>query len=113
MGDEAVERTVFLHEYPVLQITAGPLKGRVFPLSLESATSVGRARANDVVLEDEAISAQHLRIRPEEGRFVVHDLGSTNGTRVNERKVSRHVLQEGDVIRVGDTSLRFRVAQSR
>jgi pSer/pThr/pTyr-binding forkhead associated (FHA) protein len=32
---------------------------------------------------------------------------------VNERKVSRHVLQEGDVIRVGDTSLRFRVAQSR
>lgn len=113
MGNETVERTVFMRELPVLEITAGPAKGRVFPLSSESATSVGRARANDIVLEDEAISAQHLRIRPEEGRFVVHDLGSTNGTRVNERKVSRHVLQEGDVIRVGDTSLRFRLSQTR
>jgi len=113
MGNETVERTVFMRELPVLEITAGPAKGRVFPLSSESATSVGRARANDIVLEDEAISAQHMRVRPEEGRFVVHDLGSTNGTRVNERKVSRHVLQEGDVIRVGDTSLRFRLSQTR
>jgi Inner membrane component of T3SS, cytoplasmic domain/von Willebrand factor type A domain len=113
MDNETVERTVFMREVPVLEITAGPAKGGVFPLSSESATSVGRARANDIALEDEAISAQHFRIRPEEGRFVVHDLGSTNGTRVNERKVSRHVLQEGDVIRVGDTSLRFRLSQTR
>jgi hypothetical protein len=113
MGNETVERTVFMREVPVLEVTAGPAKGGVFPLSSESATSVGRARANDIALEDEAISAQHLRIRPEEGRFVVHDLGSTNGTRVNERKVSRHVLQEGDVIRVGDTRLRFRLSQMR
>ena len=74
---------------------------------------MGRARANDVVLEDEAISGQHMRIRPEDGRFVLHDLGSTNGTRVNERRVSRHPLQDGDVIRVGDTSLRFRLSQGK
>lgn len=113
LGEETVERTVFLREQPVLEITAGPGKGRVHPLSSESATSVGRARANDIALEDEAISAQHLRIRPEQGRFVVHDLGSTNGTKVNDRRVSTHVLQDGDVIRVGDTSLRFKLAQSR
>ncbi len=113
LGEETVERTVFLREQPVLEITAGPGKGRVHPLSPLSATSIGRARANDIALEDEAISAQHLRIRPEEGRFVVHDLGSTNGTKVNDRRVSKHVLQDGDVIRVGDTSLRFKLAQSR
>ena len=85
----------------------------MFPLSSESATSVGRARANDIALEDEAVSGQHFRVRPEEGGFVLHDLGSTNGTRVNERRVSRHGLQDGDVIRIGDTSLRFKLAQGR
>lgn len=113
LGDETVERTLFLRERPVLEVTAGPGKGRVFPLSSESATSVGRARANDIALEDEAVSGQHFRVRPEEGGFVLHDLGSTNGTRVNERRVSRHGLQDGDVIRIGDTSLRFKLAQGR
>ncbi|HVQ32199.1 MAG TPA: FHA domain-containing protein [Vicinamibacteria bacterium] len=113
LGEEAVERTLFLRERPVLEITAGPGRGRVFPLSPESATSLGRARANDIALEDEAVSGQHCRVRPEEGGFVLHDLGSTNGTRVNERRVSRHGLQDGDVIRVGDTSLRFKLTQGR
>jgi hypothetical protein len=113
LGDETVERTVVLREQAVLEIAEGPGRGRVFPLSIESATSVGRARANDIALEDEAISGQHLRIRAEDGRFVVHDLGSTNGTRVNDRKVARHVLDDGDLIRVGDTSLRFRTSAQR
>jgi hypothetical protein len=113
LGDEKVERTLLLREEPALEVTAGPGKGRVFPLAIASATSIGRARANDVVLEDEAVSAQHFRIRPEEGRFVLHDLGSTNGTRVNDRRVARHALQDGDLIRVGDTSLRFRLRQTR
>jgi FHA domain/von Willebrand factor type A domain len=113
LGEETVERTLFLRERPLLEVTAGPGKGRVFPLSSESATSVGRARANDIALEDDAVSGQHFRVRPEEGGFVLHDLGSTNGTRVNERRVSRHGLQDGDVIRIGDTSLRFKIAQGR
>jgi hypothetical protein len=113
LGNETVERTVLLREQPVLEISGGPGKGRVFPLSNASATSVGRARANDVVLEDESISGQHMRIRPEDGRFILHDLGSTNGTRVNERRVTRHPLDDGDVIRLGDTSLRFRLSQER
>jgi hypothetical protein len=113
LGNETVERTVLLREQAVLEITAGPGKGRVFPLSTQSATSMGRARANDVVLEDDSISGQHMRIRQEDGRFVLHDLGSTNGTRVNERRITRHPLEDGDVIRVGDTSLRFRVSQGR
>ena len=113
MGEETVERTLFLREQPGFEIVAGPGKGRVFPLSSDSATSVGRARANDIALEDEAVSGQHFRVRAEDGGFVLHDLGSTNGTRVNERKVSRHGLQDGDVVRIGDTSLRFKLAPGR
>jgi hypothetical protein len=113
LGNETVEGTVVLYEQPVLEITAGPAKGRVFPLSVASATSMGRARANDIVLDDEAVSGQHARIRPEDGRFVLHDLGSTNGTKVNDRKISRHILQDGDVIRAGDSSLRFKLNLTR
>jgi hypothetical protein len=111
LGEDTVERTVFLQEKASLAITAGPGRGKVYPLSATSATSVGRARANDVVLEDETVSAQHFRIRPEDGRFALHDLGSTNGTKVNDRRVSRHPLSDGDVVRVGDTSLEFRLTR--
>jgi pSer/pThr/pTyr-binding forkhead associated (FHA) protein len=44
---------------------------------------------------------------------VLHDLKSTNGTLVNDQKVSRHILSEGDVIRIGETSLQFRLESRR
>jgi pSer/pThr/pTyr-binding forkhead associated (FHA) protein len=93
----------------VLVVTAGARLGNVFPLSRGSTISVGRARANDIVLDDVAVSSQHCRIRPEDDRFVVHDLDSTNGTRVNDRRVKKHVLAEGDVIQIGETRLTFRM----
>jgi Mg-chelatase subunit ChlD len=111
--EEYLERTITLQERPVLAITRGPGVGQVFPLSETSATSIGRSRANDIQVEDVSISGQHCRVRPEDGRFVVHDLRSTNGTLVNEKKVSRHVLEEGDVIGIGETSLQFRREMKR
>jgi hypothetical protein len=107
--EEYLEKTVTLREKPVLAVTRGPGLGKVFALARETTTSLGRARANDIVLEDVAVSSQHCRIRLEEGRFVLHDLKSTNGTLVNDHKVSRHALSEGDVIRIGETSLQFRM----
>lgn len=111
--EEYLDKTVTLRETAVLTITKGPGAGRIIPLSELSSTSLGRARANDVVLEDVAVSSQHCRIRPEQGRFVLNDLNSTNGTLVNDRRVSRHVLAEGDVIRIGETSLEFRLERQR
>lgn len=113
MAGETVERTVFLMDKPVLAVTRGERKGEVFPLSGEIAISIGRARANDVVLDDASVSSQHCRIRPEAGGFVVHDMKSTNGTQVNGRTVARHVLAEGDVIQVGETSLQYRRERKR
>jgi pSer/pThr/pTyr-binding forkhead associated (FHA) protein len=113
MTEEYLEKTVTLREDPVLTITAGPGTGMVFSLSRTGTTSIGRAKANDVVLGDISTSSQHCRIRPEQGAFVLHDLKSTNGTFVNERRVTRHVLAEGDVIRVGETYLQYRTRQAR
>ena len=99
--------TVVLTTSPTLTIRNGPSAGAVFNLAQTSAMSIGRGPGNEIVLPDEAVSSQHCRIRPEAGRFVVHDLESTNGTFVNERRVTRHMLSEGDVIRLGETWLEF------
>lgn len=111
--EEYLERTVTLQESPSLAIVRGPGLGESYPLRIESATSLGRAKANDIVLKDIAISSQHCRIRREDGRFVLHDLKSTNGTFVNDRRVSRCLLSEGDEIKIGETVLRFRVDQTK
>jgi hypothetical protein len=111
--EEYLDKTITLQERPVLAITRGPGAGQVFELSETSATSIGRSRANDIQVDDVSISGQHCRVRPEDGRFVVHDLKSTNGTLVNEKKVSRHVLEEGDVIAIGETSLQYRREMKR
>lgn len=109
--EEYLEKTITMRERPVLSVTKGPAAGEIVELSQETATSLGRSRANDFVVQDVAVSGQHCRIRPEDGAFVLHDLNSTNGTFVNDRQVTRHVLAEGDVVRLGDTQLVFKREQ--
>lgn len=111
--EEYLEKTVTLHERPVLTITRGPGVGQVFELGNQAAMSIGRAKANEVVVNDVSVSSEHCRIRPEDGQFVLHDLKSTNGTFVNERRVTRHVLTEGDVVKIGETSLLFKTDLKR
>jgi FHA domain-containing protein/von Willebrand factor type A domain-containing protein len=111
--EEYLEKTVTLQERPVLTITRGPNVGQVFELGARSALSIGRAKANEIVVEDVSVSSEHCRIRPEDGHFVLHDLKSTNGTFVNERRVTRHVLQEGDIVKIGETSLLFKTDLKR
>ena len=111
--EEYLEKTVALRERPVLTITRGPGVGQMFELGNESAMSIGRAKANEVVINDVSVSSEHCRIRPEDGHFVLHDLKSTNGTFVNERRVTRHVLAEGDVLKIGETSLLYKTDLKR
>lgn len=77
-------------------------------------TRVGRASDNEVVLEDETVSGYHamVTIRPalngDDGDvYILEDLDSTNSTFVNNIKISRHILKEGDIIRLGNTRLKF------
>jgi pSer/pThr/pTyr-binding forkhead associated (FHA) protein len=79
-------------------------------LELNSAAiTIGRGAQNDVSVErDEFASARHARIEPRRDGVWVHDLGSTNGTHVNGIRIDRpRKLVDGDVVRVGETELRF------
>ena len=75
-------------------------------------TTIGRAAANDVALPDveKRVSGRHARIDRSGGKFLLVDLGSTNGTFLNDRKLEPHVgveLKDGDRIAIGNYVLRF------
>ncbi len=73
------------------------------------ALSIGRGGQNDVPLDaDEFASARHARFEPRRDGVWVQDIGSTNGTYVNGSRLREpHRLRSGDVVRIGQTDLRF------
>jgi pSer/pThr/pTyr-binding forkhead associated (FHA) protein len=74
-----------------------------------SPLTVGRGTQNDVSIDgDEFASARHVRVEPRRDGVWVSDVGSTNGTYVNGMRIDRpRKLVQGDVVRVGETELRF------
>lgn len=93
-----------------LVIISGRYRGHRVPLSRE-VVRVGRDRACDFALDDEAASRVHLEIIRRENQIIVRDLHSTNGTFVNDAKVSEDwPLQNGDRIAVGDTIMLLQIA---
>jgi hypothetical protein len=72
-----------------------------------SRVLIGRSRDCDITLEDPNASRRHAELRSEDGRWIVTDLGSTNGVKVNGRRVQEAVLQPGDELALGLARLRF------
>jgi pSer/pThr/pTyr-binding forkhead associated (FHA) protein len=72
--------------------------------------TLGRLPETDITVPDAGASRQHARISNANGEFVLTDLGSTNGTLVNDEVVQERVLQDGDRITIGETVLEFRRA---
>jgi general secretion pathway protein E len=77
-------------------------------LNLEgTAVTVGRFHDNVLVLPDDQASRHHCVIEPMGEGFRIRDMGSRNGTRLNDAKVDESMLDNGDVVRIGTTELRF------
>jgi Protein of unknown function (DUF3662)/FHA domain len=72
-----------------------------------SRVVLGRSREADIVLQDPNVSRRHAELRREEGGWEIVDLGSTNGIKVNGRRVGNQPLQPGDQITIGVTDLTF------
>lgn len=91
----------------VIEILDGDRAGEVVPLP-ERALRIGRKPANDIVIADEKTSGSHAEIVPDNGRFVLRDLESTNGTTMDGRRVTEVVLTTGDIFVVGRVRMCFR-----
>jgi len=97
-----------------LIITTGAQEGQVIPLLLPLVT-VGRAIIGatwEVSLPDPSVSRPHARIERQDTRWILTDLGSSNGTRVNAEKLPKEeerVLKDGDMIAFGATLVLFRI----
>jgi FHA domain/FhaA, N-terminal domain len=77
---------------------------RHFPLSA-SVISIGRRLDNHLVLDDPHVSRTHAQLRSQRGKFVLVDLNSTGGTRVNGNVIRQHTLKPGDVISIAGIEL--------
>jgi pSer/pThr/pTyr-binding forkhead associated (FHA) protein len=83
--------------------------GQIFPLT-QATITLGRQPDNTIVLADPQASRHHASISWEAGKYIIQDLGSANGTYVNERRVTAPLpLQHGFVIRVGSTIIDVRL----
>jgi predicted component of type VI protein secretion system len=81
---------------------SGPTPGVTFPLEGEQLT-IGRDSTNGVAINDAEISRKHARLMFQGGKYVLEDLGSTNGTFVNgQRLAGPVVLKPGDVVSLGE-----------
>jgi len=92
---------------------SGPRAGKQFGLST-GRNIIGRdASRCDLILDDASVSAQHAQVRYERGQFVIYDLASTNGTFVNNRRIQRQPLMDNDVVRLGNTTLVFKLVGAK
>lgn len=75
-----------------------------------SPVTVGRLSNNDIVLSDANVSRRHAEFRSDGDKWVLTDLGSTNGSLINGRPASQHQLKDADRLTFGSTDLVFRIA---
>ncbi len=89
-----------------LQILEGLERGQVYE-NLATPVTIGREEDNSIQLNDERVSRFHSKIQEDNGRFILTDLDSTNGTRVNGHPIQMRVLQLGDQVSIGRCLLLF------
>lgn len=91
----------------VLVAVAGELEGEVFRLR-DGQSRVGRDSGCEVVVRSEWISREHAKILHQDGQFAIAPLSERNPTFVNEERTEGGELKDGDLVRLGRTTFRFR-----
>jgi len=123
-SDDAGEKTAVLHgdqetlkkelqrakeQEACLIIIRGTPQGHRFFLAQDEMT-MGRDPSADITLADQSISRKHAKITKQNGRAVLTDLGSSNGTHVNDKRIKPGetvLLEKEDMIRIGNSILKF------
>ncbi len=99
----------FLDKANVVSLVAidGPMKGQTFPV-VKPSVLLGRSET-DIVLEDSNVSRRHCTLEVHGATAVLSDLGSTNGTYVDDQRIETHLLEHLGEFRVGASTLVFSV----
>lgn len=84
-----------------LTVMDGPLKGQRTSLT-QPLTRIGRRDGNDWILQDGSVSGTHCEIEKGDKGFIIRDLGSTNGTKVNAEPIKEKPLFRNDILQVGE-----------
>lgn len=85
---------------------SGDVKGKSFPVDSDALT-IGRSADNKISINNATVSSHHCVIQLEGDRYLLRDLGSTNGTRVNAHEVKETALRTKDLVQVGSVEFLF------
>ena len=108
--DQTVTQVEVPHGTPALVVKRGPTVGSRYLLHTE-LTRAGRHPESDIFLDDITVSRRHAEfLRSADGKIVVRDVGSLNGTYVNRERIEEATLTHGDVLQVGKYKLHFLIA---
>jgi hypothetical protein len=92
---------------PRLVVEHSPVLEQGTEVELHGWVTFGRSPSSDVPLDDGFVSSTHARISPRDQYFFIEDLGSTNGTFVNEKRVTEAQLRPDTRVRIGETTFRY------
>lgn len=106
----AVDRRASIRE-PVLEGLSAGLQMQRFTLRA-GRQAIGRGSNNDIIVDDPSVSTAHAWIINQQGRYLIMNTLSTNGTFVNDRRIHEASLKHGDHIRVGQVELLFLTRES-
>jgi hypothetical protein len=85
----------------------GPDQGKDYRISKEK-TSIGKSEDSDIAIKTDFVSRNHATLSYEDQKFILNDLQSTNHTFVNDRKISKKILKDDDLIKFGDALYKFK-----
>jgi pSer/pThr/pTyr-binding forkhead associated (FHA) protein len=84
-----------------LVVMDGPLKGRKTIIE-NGILRIGRRDSNDWLLQDESVSGTHCEVEKDDSGYLLRDLGSTNGTKVNNEEIKEQRIFRNDIILIGE-----------
>jgi uncharacterized membrane protein YhaH (DUF805 family) len=86
-----------------LNVISGTKTGSFY--SVHSRSRIGRAPDNDIVLNENTVSSYHAEIKIQNNNFIIMDLNSTNGTKVDGNKIKEEIIKSGSTLRIGEINL--------
>jgi len=92
----------------LLTVIKGVDKGKTVKVE-DTPFIIGRDEDVDFSLSDEAVSRAHLIITYENGKLYVRDMDSKNGTYLNGKRITKEELRNGDILRIGDTTIKVEI----